>query len=90
MDLEWEPPEKDGGIPILKYVIEIRESRRSTWGRAGITDGMTTQFTPRNLVVDNEYFFRIRAVNEEGEGPPLESVEGVVPVIKIGVFSREM
>lgn len=83
-DLEWKPSEDDGGSPILHYAIEIRESRRSIWGRAGVVDANTLTFTAKNLVVNNEYFFRVRAVNSEGESLPLEGVDSVTPSKKKG------
>lgn len=83
-ELEWKPPKHDGGSPILNYAVEIRESRRSMWGRAGTTKPDKTKFTARNLVVNNEYYFRIRAVNAEGESQPLEGTESVIPRIKLG------
>ncbi|KAI8775765.1 titin isoform X2, partial [Biomphalaria glabrata] len=81
-DLEWSPSKHDGGSPILHYAVEIRESRRSMWGRAGLTKGPVTKYTARNLVINNEYFFRIRAINAEGESQPLEGTESVTPRTK--------
>ncbi|KAH9498302.1 hypothetical protein Btru_006487 [Bulinus truncatus] len=81
-DLEWSPSKHDGDSPILHYAVEIRESRRSMWGRAGLTKGPVTKYTARNLVINNEYFFRIRAVNAEGESQPLEGAESVTPRVK--------
>ncbi|KAK3083483.1 hypothetical protein FSP39_023775 [Pinctada imbricata] len=78
VDLQWRPSESDGGSPILHYVIEVRESRRKTWGRAGTVTPDTTKYTAKSLVINNEYFFRIRAVNAEGESTPLES-DSVTP-----------
>jgi titin len=31
ISIGWESPESDGGAPIVGYVIEKRESSRSTW-----------------------------------------------------------
>lgn len=83
-ELEWGPSEHDGGTPILQYAIEIRESRRTMWGRAGVTDDRTTRYIARHLVVDNEYTFRIRAINAEGESQPLDGEESVIPRKKTG------
>lgn len=83
-ELEWGPSEHDGGTPILQYSIEIRESRRTMWGRAGVVDAMTTKYTARNLVINNEYSFRIRAINAEGESQPLDGEESVIPRKKTG------
>lgn len=85
-DLEWGPSEHDGGTPILQYAVEIRESRRTMWGRAGVVDANTTRYVARNLVIDNEYYFRIRAINAEGESQPLEGEESVIPRKKKGIL----
>ncbi|RUS90387.1 hypothetical protein EGW08_001882, partial [Elysia chlorotica] len=80
--LEWQPPKSDGGQPLLNYSIEIRESRRSMWAIAGTCKPDKTNYTAKNLVVNNEYYFRIKAVNAEGESEPLEGSESVLPKIK--------
>ncbi|GFO38541.1 titin, partial [Plakobranchus ocellatus] len=80
--LEWSPPRTDGGQPLLNYAVEIRESRRSMWGRAGTAKPDKTSFTARNLVVNNEYHFRVRAINAEGESEPLDGSESIIPKIK--------
>lgn len=84
--LKWKPSEKDGGKPITKYVIEIRESRRSMWSESGTVEPKVTEFKPKKLMVGNEYYFRVKAVNEEGESAPLESTDTVAPKKKIGKF----
>jgi len=71
--LSWQPPSKDGGSPITGYLIEQRDTRRSTWAKAGTVDKDTTTFKPSRLVEDNEYIFRIVAENAEGPSQPLES-----------------
>lgn len=78
-DLEWKPPESDGGTPLKYYVIEIRESRRNTWGRVADVKPTHTKFTVPSLVVDNEYMFRVIAVNAEGQSPPLTCVDPATP-----------
>ena len=47
-------------------------------------DAQTLKYTCLNLVENNEYFIRVRAVNAEGESEPLESKDGVVPKKIIG------
>ena len=82
--LKWKPSEKDGGKPITKYVIELRESKRSTWSEAGSVEPKVTEFKPKRLMTGNEYYFRVKAVNEEGDSAPLEGTEIVAPKKKIG------
>lgn len=86
--LKWKPSEKDGGKPITKYVIEIRESRRSMWSQSGTVEPNVTTFSPKNILIGNEYYFRVKAVNEEGESAPLEAQELVVPKKKIGMLLK--
>lgn len=83
-EIEWSPPLSDGGTPITMYAIEIREFRRKIWGRAGTVDQYTTKFIAKNLVVNYEYFFRVRAINKEGEGPALECYDSACPKLKLG------
>lgn len=52
--------------------------------RAGTTAANVTKYSAKNLVVNNEYAFRITAVNAEGESEPLEGSETVKPSIKRG------
>ena len=71
--LSWKPPTKDGGSEVTGYVIEQRDTRRSTWTKAGTVNGETTSFTAARLIEDNEYIFRITAENKEGPSAALES-----------------
>jgi titin len=84
VDLTWKPSKSDGGTPITNYTIEIKESRRTTWGKAGSVDGRTVQFTAKKLVINNEYTFQIKAINGEGESSPLIGDESVRPKRKLG------
>ena len=85
-DLTWKPSEDDGGQPITNYVIEMRPSTRSTWTKAGKVDSSTTKFTVPDLKDGTEYYFRVMAVNSEGESPALESVDTAKPKKKICKF----
>ena len=71
--LSWQPPSKDGGSPLIGYVIEQRDTRRSQWVKSGSVDKDTTTFTASKLMEDSEYVFRVSAVNAEGDSTPLES-----------------
>lgn len=47
-------------------------------------DGNTTKYSPKDLREGIDYLFRVSAVNEEGQGSPLETKEPVRPKRKIG------
>ena len=81
--MSWQPPTKDGGSPLTGYVIEQRDKRRTQWAKAGSVDKDTTSFTASKLLEDNEYVFRVTAVNAEGESEPLESKDVVKPTLPI-------
>lgn len=84
--LSWKPPVKDGGLELTGYIIEQRDTRRSTWTKAGSVNGQTTSFAVSRLVEDNEYVFRITAENKEGPSTYLESAP-VKPVRPKGMYS---
>lgn len=77
--LTWKAPSSDGGLPLKNYNIEYRDLRRSTWNKAGSVPGDITTFSVEKLLEGSEYLFRVTAVNEEGESPPLESLDTVKP-----------
>ena len=83
-DLQWNPPESDGGTPLTSYIIEVRPDSRSTWTKAGSVDGATTKFTVPDLKDGIEYHFRVIAVNSEGQSPALEGKDTAKPMKKIG------
>ena len=70
MTLTWEAPEEDGGTPITGYIIERRQTSSARW--MTVTKEAVTELTHtvEDLIEDNEYEFRISAVNKVGQGPP--------------------
>ena len=82
-DLQWQPPESDGGTPLTSYIIEVRPDSRSTWTKAGSVDGTTTNFTVPDLREGTEYYFRVIAVNAEGQSEPLQGKDTAKPTKKI-------
>lgn len=80
----WQPPESDGGTPIKEYIIESRPSHKSSWMKAGKVDSQTLSFTVRGLQEGTDYHFRVIPVNNEGQGPALETTDVTKPMKKIG------
>ncbi|XP_055331451.1 twitchin-like isoform X3 [Paramacrobiotus metropolitanus] len=68
--LFWRPPENDGGSKILNYVVERKDVTRDNWVVASSYVKDCT-FTVQGLAENAEYEFRVSAVNENGQGPPL-------------------
>uniref|UniRef100_A0AC34RIM6 Twitchin n=1 Tax=Panagrolaimus sp. JU765 TaxID=591449 RepID=A0AC34RIM6_9BILA len=70
--LKWNPPRDDGGAPIIGYVIERFEKRGGgDWApvaNLGLVRG--TEALVTGLHENETYQFRVRAVNEAGQGPP--------------------
>ena len=84
-DLEWAPPESDGGAPITHYVIEMKEKNMGQWVEGKTLTTKEVEVLPNGkikgkcdgLVEGQEYMFRIRAVNKGGPskpGPPSDSM----------------
>lgn len=74
--LKWKPPLDDGGMPLDGYVIEKMDTQTGRWVPCGRTMG--DEFNVENLTPGQEYKFRVKAVNPEGESEPLENETTVV------------
>ena len=62
VELTWNPPLKDGGMPITKFVLNYEDVTRNV-------DASETSHTVTNLARNEEYTFIIRATNEGEWGP---------------------
>ena len=78
-DLSWKPPKSDGGSKLTKYIIEMRDARRTYWNKVEEVKPSVTSYTISNLTTDIEYVFRVIAVNDEGQSPPLTSDKSAKP-----------
>uniref|UniRef100_A0ABK8F4T1 Twitchin n=1 Tax=Anopheles gambiae TaxID=7165 RepID=A0ABK8F4T1_ANOGA len=78
VDLEWSIPKKDGGAPITSYIVEKRP-RYGDWKFAGeFTELYKPAAKVLELTKDEEYEFRVCAVNKAGVSDPSEPSEPVV------------
>lgn len=78
-ELVWTKPFKDGGSPILGYVVECQKSGTTQWNRINKDELIRhCAFTVPGLIEGNEYRFRIKAANIVGEGEPRELPETVI------------
>lgn len=64
-------PEDDGGTPITGYTLERREASKKTYMPVLTAEDLLTR-TVKDLYVNCEYFFRVKAVNKVGAGEYLE------------------
>lgn len=71
--LYWKAPEDDGGDPIKYYTVERMDPEKGLWVPCGETIGKTPEFDVEGLNEGTNYYFRVRAVNNQGESEPLET-----------------
>ncbi|CAD6240006.1 GSCOCG00002463001-RA-CDS [Cotesia congregata] len=74
----WNPPESDGGSPIIEYNVEMKETSKKSWTKVGTTKEDITYISVSDLKTDAAYEFRITASNAIGTGPPYLSEEPIV------------
>lgn len=82
-DLTWKSPDSDGGLPIKHYIIEMRPSSKMVWSKIGKVDADKTSFTAQDLKEGTDYYFRVIAVNDEGDSDALETKDTIRPLKKI-------
>lgn len=67
--LNWKPPENDGGLPIKKYHLERNEvGSPDGWQPLATVMAPTTSYPVSDLREGIAYRFRVRAVNDQGNG----------------------
>ena len=73
VSLEWNTPYDDGGRQITAYIVEYRPRDVTRWQRASFVDTYTRTCTVSGLQENNEYLFRVSAVNDVGQSEPNET-----------------
>uniref|UniRef100_A0A8B9LRY7 Uncharacterized protein n=1 Tax=Astyanax mexicanus TaxID=7994 RepID=A0A8B9LRY7_ASTMX len=77
-DLVWIKPTRDGGSPVLGYVVEWQKAG-GEWEKVN-KDDLIKQcaYRVKGLTEGTEYRFRVRAVNMIGDGETREIPESVI------------
>ena len=70
MKLNWQPPESDGGTPIIGYYIERRSKTSRNWVTLNREPVTETKYDVTDLFEGTEYEYRVLAENKVGKGPP--------------------
>uniref|UniRef100_A0A669C266 Titin n=1 Tax=Oreochromis niloticus TaxID=8128 RepID=A0A669C266_ORENI len=71
-DICWTKPTRDGGSPILGYVIEAQKSGTAQWDRINKDLVKMCAYRVPGLIEGLEYRIRIRATNKVGDSEPRE------------------
>ena len=75
--LGWEKPEHDGGSRLTGYVIEACKFGTDKWMKVATLKLTDFEHTIEKLNENEQYLFRIRAINSRGASEPKELVTGI-------------
>ncbi|EDW50927.1 GM26811 [Drosophila sechellia] len=78
VDLAWDPPKNDGGAPIQKYIIQMRDKSGRAWVDSATVPGDKCNGTVTGVEEGHEYEFRIVAVNKAGPSDPSDVSKSVI------------
>lgn len=77
-DLKWTPPDSDGGAPITGYVVEYKDKFGKDWVKGIEVPGDQLEATVPGLKENNQYEFRVRAINKAGPGEPSDATKPII------------
>ena len=75
VDLSWEAPQNNGGIPITGYKIERNDGN----GFNVIANSQTTTYQDKSLTPNPEHSYRVSAINLAGSSNPSNSSPVIMP-----------
>lgn len=76
--LTWQPPRSDGGSPIRGYYVEKMRQDSDEFDPANRQICKDCTLTVENLSENMSYQFRVKAVNEVGDGEPSKPITVVI------------
>ena len=77
--ITWKHSRNDGGSPITNYIIEKRETWKTSWAHVDRVRGAVTSAEIMYLQEGTSYNIRVMAENVAGLSEPTELDEAVVP-----------
>lgn len=77
-DLVWAKPDNDGGAPITGYVIEFKDKFGTEWSKGIEVPGDCFKGTVPGLKENQQYEFRVRAINKAGPGEPSDVTKPII------------
>ncbi|CAH8650314.1 unnamed protein product [Schistosoma haematobium] len=78
LKLTWLPPEDNGGLPVKRYYIEMKDvGNPAGWIPLGIVSADSTSYLVSGLQQGFAYRFRVRVANDEGLSDWLETDKSI-------------
>ncbi|XP_052800015.1 twitchin-like isoform X4 [Mya arenaria] len=75
--LSWKPPRVDGGSKIQGYLVERQEVGKPYWSTVA-SRCKDTAIDVQGLYENNQYLFRVSAVNDIGQSEPLTAENPII------------
>ncbi|XP_074661562.1 protogenin B-like [Tubulanus polymorphus] len=77
VELIWRPPKRQNGVITSYIVLYDVDKNKLEWKMTSRINGSVTKIRVPNLVINQRYFFKLRARTEAGEGPASPVIEVV-------------
>ena len=77
--VDWTPPEDDGGCHIQGYIVERKKTSSSRWIKLNASLHEFHNYWARRMIEGNEYEIRVTAVNFVGPGEPSQASPKFTP-----------
>ncbi|KAM9002875.1 immunoglobulin-like and fibronectin type III domain-containing protein 1 [Sarcophilus harrisii] len=68
--LSWAKPDPQAGDEVQGYIVELKSSESLQWSRCHMGTVIGTTYTIKGLRPQENYFLRVIAVNDGGQGQP--------------------